>query len=300
MDFSSLPPVGPARAGHRPQRRVLLLRLPPHPGRLSEAAHRLQARQEDGEDGGARSWPTAWPPPRSSSSCPSTTPRSGSPAWQLKVDPRMCMGDANAPVTMAEFSDFECPYCAKARPVLEEFAKKNAAKVRFCYLPYPLPMHANAIPAGRRCCGRATRASSGRCTTRSSRTRRTCRPAALPGWPTRWACRAPSCRRCSRRDTYKEELDGFKAPGQRGRHHRHARPSSSTAARFELGLPSRTCSPTASRTSSSGARTTTRGPPTDAQAMTPPRFRIDGSSQLVPEERHESASRWRAARARTR
>ena len=32
--------------------------------------------------------------------------------------------------------------------MLEEFAKKNASKVRFCYLPFPLPMHANAIPAG--------------------------------------------------------------------------------------------------------------------------------------------------------
>ncbi len=67
---------------------------------------------------------------------------------QLKVDPRMCMGDAKAPVTMVEFSDFECPYCAKARPMLEAFARKHAAQVRFCYAPFPLPMHANAIPAG--------------------------------------------------------------------------------------------------------------------------------------------------------
>jgi len=67
---------------------------------------------------------------------------------QLEVDPRMCMGDAKAPVTLVEFSDFECPYCAKARPMLEAFAKKHSAQVRFCYAPYPLPMHANAIPAG--------------------------------------------------------------------------------------------------------------------------------------------------------
>ncbi len=67
---------------------------------------------------------------------------------QFKVDPRMCMGDAKAPVTMVEFSDFECPYCAKARPMLEEFAKKHAAQLRFCSAPFPLPMHANAIPAG--------------------------------------------------------------------------------------------------------------------------------------------------------
>jgi protein-disulfide isomerase len=70
------------------------------------------------------------------------------PRQKLEVDPRMCMGDAKAPVTLVEFSDFECPYCGKARPVLEAFAKKNATKVRFCNVPFPLPMHANAVPAG--------------------------------------------------------------------------------------------------------------------------------------------------------
>lgn len=66
---------------------------------------------------------------------------------KLDVDPRMCMGDEKAPVTLVEFSDFECPYCGKARPVLESFAKKHAAKVRFCYAPFPLPMHPNAAIA---------------------------------------------------------------------------------------------------------------------------------------------------------
>ena len=67
---------------------------------------------------------------------------------KLEVDPRMCMGDAKAQVTLVEFSDFECPYCGTARPVLEAFAKKNASRLRFCNVPYPLPMHANAVPAG--------------------------------------------------------------------------------------------------------------------------------------------------------
>jgi protein-disulfide isomerase len=70
------------------------------------------------------------------------------PRQKFQVDPRMCMGDAKAPVTLVEFSDFECPYCGKARPVLEAFAKKNAARLRFCNVPFPLPMHANAVPAG--------------------------------------------------------------------------------------------------------------------------------------------------------
>ncbi len=70
------------------------------------------------------------------------------PRPKLEVDPRMCMGDAKAPVTLVEFFDFECPYCGKARPLIEDFAKKNASQVRLCTVPFPLPMHPNAVPAG--------------------------------------------------------------------------------------------------------------------------------------------------------
>lgn len=67
---------------------------------------------------------------------------------ELKVDPRQCMGGADAKVTVVEFSDFECPFCGAARPVLEQFARDNASKVRFCYAPFPLSSHPNATPAG--------------------------------------------------------------------------------------------------------------------------------------------------------
>ncbi len=69
------------------------------------------------------------------------------PRAKLEVDARQCMGEPGAKVTLVEFADFECPYCGKARPILEAFAKKNARQVRFCYVPFPLPMHANAVPA---------------------------------------------------------------------------------------------------------------------------------------------------------
>jgi len=69
------------------------------------------------------------------------------PRQTLKVDGRMCMGAKDAALTLVEFSDFECPYCGAARPVLEKFAKAHK-DVRLCYAPMPLQMHANAIPAG--------------------------------------------------------------------------------------------------------------------------------------------------------
>lgn len=62
------------------------------------------------------------------------------------VDPRQCMGPADAKVTLVEYSDFECPFCAAARPLLESFVKESG-KVRFCWAAYPLTNHPNAMPA---------------------------------------------------------------------------------------------------------------------------------------------------------
>jgi protein-disulfide isomerase len=67
---------------------------------------------------------------------------------ELKIDPRQCLGSEKAQVTIVEFADFECPFCAAAKPMLESFAKEHSAQVRFCYATYPLAAHPNAIPAG--------------------------------------------------------------------------------------------------------------------------------------------------------
>jgi protein-disulfide isomerase len=63
------------------------------------------------------------------------------------IDERMCTGSKSAPVTLVEFADFECPSCGAAHPKLAAFAKKHGERVRFCYAPYPLPNHPNALPA---------------------------------------------------------------------------------------------------------------------------------------------------------
>ena len=58
------------------------------------------------------------------------------------------MGSVNAPVTVVEFSDFECPYCQKPKDILEkEVLPKEADKVRVAFKNFPLPMHAWAKPA---------------------------------------------------------------------------------------------------------------------------------------------------------
>jgi protein-disulfide isomerase len=56
-------------------------------------------------------------------------------------------GPANAPITIVEFSDFECPYCSKAEEVVSEVVRVYGDKIRVVYRDLPLPMHPNAAKA---------------------------------------------------------------------------------------------------------------------------------------------------------
>lgn len=57
-------------------------------------------------------------------------------------------GPADAPVTIVEFSDFECPYCARLALTLDEVKRQYADSVRVVYRHYPLTdIHPNAWKA---------------------------------------------------------------------------------------------------------------------------------------------------------
>lgn len=56
-------------------------------------------------------------------------------------------GPANAPVTIVEFSEFECPFCARVNPTLDQVRATYGDKVRIVFRHLPLPMHANAFKA---------------------------------------------------------------------------------------------------------------------------------------------------------
>lgn len=58
-------------------------------------------------------------------------------------------GGENAPVTIIEFSDFECPYCSRVNPTLEQVQKVYGDKVRIVFRQFPLTqIHPNAMRAG--------------------------------------------------------------------------------------------------------------------------------------------------------
>ena len=50
-------------------------------------------------------------------------------------------GPADAPITMIEYSDFQCPYCGLLEPVLEKLLEQHGDQIRFVFRHFPLSGH---------------------------------------------------------------------------------------------------------------------------------------------------------------
>jgi protein-disulfide isomerase len=70
------------------------------------------------------------------------------PVYQISTDDQPSRGALNAPVTLVEFTDFQCPSCAAMQPVLEQIAAEyGEQRVRLVVRDFPLQQHANAFKA---------------------------------------------------------------------------------------------------------------------------------------------------------
>jgi len=56
-------------------------------------------------------------------------------------------GPADAPITIVEFSDFECPFCSKGEEVIQQVLAKYPGKIKLVYRDFPLPFHSHAQKA---------------------------------------------------------------------------------------------------------------------------------------------------------
>jgi len=71
------------------------------------------------------------------------------PKVPVITDSRAVRGDVRAPVTIVEYTDFQCPYCRREHEVLQNVLAKYAGRVRLVIKQTPLDNHAQAMPAAR-------------------------------------------------------------------------------------------------------------------------------------------------------
>jgi len=72
-------------------------------------------------------------------------PSAGIPAV---TDADYIRGDVNAPITIIEYSDYECPYCERFHPTMLQVMEEYDGQVRWVMRNFPLSFHSNAEPAG--------------------------------------------------------------------------------------------------------------------------------------------------------
>lgn len=69
--------------------------------------------------------------------------------WRDLLKDGHWVGDSNAKTVVLEFSDFECPYCARFHAVLDSLMRADSADVALYYRHYPIEGHRFAVPAAR-------------------------------------------------------------------------------------------------------------------------------------------------------
>ncbi len=69
------------------------------------------------------------------------------PKFDIVLGNAPISGSKDAPVTIVEFADFECPYCRQTEPNIQKVRAQYSDKVRIVYKNFPLPMHSHAQKA---------------------------------------------------------------------------------------------------------------------------------------------------------
>jgi len=70
-------------------------------------------------------------------------------AVQVPIDKSPVKGPADAPITIVEFSDFQCPFCKRVLPTVDQVMKEYDGKVKLAFRQNPLPFHKDATPAAK-------------------------------------------------------------------------------------------------------------------------------------------------------
>jgi len=68
--------------------------------------------------------------------------------YEIETEGYPAIGPVDAPVTIVEFSDYQCPFCARWHSQeWQRLIQKYPDQIRFVYRNFPLSFHPNAMPA---------------------------------------------------------------------------------------------------------------------------------------------------------
>lgn len=66
------------------------------------------------------------------------------PSVQVSVDDDPAQGNPNAPIKLIEFSEFQCPFCKRARPTIEKVLSTYKDQIYYVFRDFPLSFHKEA------------------------------------------------------------------------------------------------------------------------------------------------------------
>lgn len=66
---------------------------------------------------------------------------------EVSVDDDPFVGPKDAPVTVVEFSDYQCPFCGRARSAVKQMTETYKDKVKYVFRDFPLSFHQDAFAA---------------------------------------------------------------------------------------------------------------------------------------------------------
>jgi protein-disulfide isomerase len=88
-------------------------------------------------------------PPKVPAAKPRAPRKADKTVYKVTIDKKKdaIKGKIDAPITLAIFSEFQCPFCSRIKPTMAKISETYGDKVRFVFKHSPLPFHKDAIGA---------------------------------------------------------------------------------------------------------------------------------------------------------